>query len=262
MYNLGRVQSRVSKEARIILDHVWDQFVATGDWPLRREISPPFGGRDKLEATLANLDFGYIFEADPYDAPVMKMQLHGILCTRDSWKHSELLTAYLRLLRGVNKLRPSPKSIDQSQAADMLRLEPHEIPMLGRLLSIVSDRSVFRANHTTNPKTYETWSFNVPDSVDEIPDGNAANFFDSLLPSYSDSRSIWRSGRQAAGPFPLAVPGETFATLQSIPTGKTLTSGSQGRVLAVTPPPYPTNFLKALSGNPNSRLAFFPTPRW
>jgi len=198
-HNLSRIQSRASKDARQVLEHVWDQFVATGEWPLRREVSSQFGGREKLKANLADLDFGYIFEDDPDHAPVMKMQLHGILCTRDSRKHGELLTAYLRLLRDANRQRPTPKGIDQAQAASALRLEAHEIPMLGRLLSIVSDRSVFRANYTTNPKTYETWSFSVPDSVDEIPDGDAADFLDSLLPNYADSRSIWRSTRQTAG---------------------------------------------------------------
>jgi len=199
MSDLDRVQSRASKEARQVLDCVWDQFVSTGEWPLRREVSPQFGGRDKLKAILADLDFGYIFEADPDHAPVMKMQLHGILCTRDFWKHGELLKAYLRLLRDANKQRPTPKAIDQAQAVSALRLNPHEVPMLGRLLAIVSDRGVFRAGHTTDPKTYATWSFTVPDQIDEIPEGDMAAFFDGLLPNYADSRSIWRSERQAAG---------------------------------------------------------------
>src|ERR1017187_3227178 len=106
MSNLALIQSRASNEARQVMDHVWDQFVATGEWPLRREVSSQFGGRNQLKAILADLDFGYIIEADPDHAPVMKMQLHGILCTRDSRKHCELLKAYLRLLRDTNKERP------------------------------------------------------------------------------------------------------------------------------------------------------------
>ena len=199
MSNLDKIQSRASIEGRQVLDHVWDQFVAIGEWPLRREVSSQFGGRDKLKTILDDLDFGYIFEGDPDHAPLMKMQLHGILCTRDFWKHSELLKAYLRLLRDANKQRPTPKAIDQAQAATALRLDPHEVPMLGRLLSIVSDRGVFRAGHTTDPKTYATWSFSVPDQIDDIPEGDVAAFFDGLLPNYADSRGIWRSERQAAG---------------------------------------------------------------
>ena len=204
MSNLALIQSRASNEARQVMDHVWDQFVATGEWPLRREVSSQFGGRNQLKAILADLDFGYIIEADPDHAPVMKMQLHGILCTRDSRKHCELLKAYLRLLRDTNKERPTPKRTDQAQTAATLRLEPREVPMLGRLLSFVSDRGVFKASYSTAPKTYETWSYDIPDSIDEIPDADLSEYFDGLLPSYSDARSIWRNERQAPGAVPAA----------------------------------------------------------